>query len=175
MGAIYGAPPDDELDDTFEQDPGAPSADQILDKYIQALGGAKALAGINTLIAKGTSSGYGPESAKRPIEIYAKVPDQRTLIIHTDNGDSTTTYDGNAGWIAAPLRPVVVMELTGGELEGARAGRAPCRFRGGSSKPWGIGAPERLPSSTIAACRLFREPAPGVRSPLCISIHNPAY
>jgi hypothetical protein len=120
LGAIYGAPPDDELDDAFEQDPRGPSADQILDQYIQALGGDKALAGINTLVARGTSSGYGPESAKRPIEIYAQVPDRRTLIIHTDNGDSTTTYDGNAGWIAAPLRPVPVMELTGGELEGAR-------------------------------------------------------
>jgi photosynthetic reaction center cytochrome c subunit len=143
LGAIYGAPPDDDLDDTFEQDPRAPSADQILDKYIQALGGEKALAGINTSIAKGTSSGYGPESAKRPIEIYAKVPDQRTLIIHTDNGDSTTTYDGNAAWIAAPLRPVAVMELTGGELEGARLDAAmsfPGRIKQ-SLRQWRTGAP----------------------------------
>jgi photosynthetic reaction center cytochrome c subunit len=120
LGVIYGAPPDDELDDTVKAAPGAPRPDQILDKYIAALGGAKRLAGITSFVARGTSSGYGPESAKRPIEIYARFPDQRTLIIHTDNGDSTTTYDGGVGWLAAPLRPVAVMALTGGELEGAR-------------------------------------------------------
>jgi photosynthetic reaction center cytochrome c subunit len=120
LGVIYGAPPDDELDDTVKAAPGAPRPDQILDKYIAALGGAKRLAGITSFVARGTSSGYGPESAKRPIEIYARFPDQRTLIIHTDNGDSTMTYDGQVGWFAAPLRPVAVMALTGGELEGAR-------------------------------------------------------
>ncbi len=143
LGAIYGAPPDDELDDTVAQDPAAPSADQILDKYIQAVGGEKALAGINTFIAKGTSSGYGPESAKRPIEIYAKVPDRRTFIIHTDNGDSTTAYDGKAGWMAAPLRPIAVMELTGGELEGARLDAAlsfPGRIKQALGQ-WRSGAP----------------------------------
>jgi len=42
------------------------------------------------------------------------------MIIHTDNGDSTTTTDGRAAWISAPLRPVAVLPLTGGELEGAK-------------------------------------------------------
>ena len=143
LGAIYGAPPDDELDDTVEQDHAAPSPDQILDRYIQALGGERALAGINTFVARGTSSGYGPESAKRPIEIYAKVPDQRTSIIHTDNGESTTTYDGQAGWIAAPLGPVAVMELTGGELEGARLDAVmsfPGRIKD-TLRQWRSGAP----------------------------------
>jgi len=120
LGALYGAPPEDELDDTVEQAPGAAGGGGVLDKYIQAVGGASNLARITSFIAKGTSSGYGPESAPRPIEIYSKAPDQRTMIIHTDNGDNTTTYDGRAGWIAAPLRPVAVLPLTGGDLEGAR-------------------------------------------------------
>ena len=71
-------------------------------------------------MATGTSAGYGPESEKRPVEIFAKAPGQRTVIIHTSNGDSTTTYDGRAGWIAAPLRPVAVLALSGQELDGAR-------------------------------------------------------
>jgi photosynthetic reaction center cytochrome c subunit len=143
LGAIYGAPPEDELDDTVEQAPGAPSADEILDTYIQALGGADRLRAITSFVAKGTSSGYGPESAKRPIEIYAKAPEQRTLIIHTDNGDSTTTYDGHAGWVAAPLRPVAVMPLTGGDLEGARLDAAmsfPGRIKQALAQ-WRVGAP----------------------------------
>lgn len=120
LDVIYGANPSDDLDDAVEQAPGAPSADEILDKYIQAIGGADRLARITSFVAKGTSSGYGPESGKRPTEIYAKAPGQRSMVIHTDNGDSTTTTDGRAAWISAPLRPVAVLPLTGGELEGAK-------------------------------------------------------
>src|SRR5579863_596475 len=120
LSALYGGTPEDELDDTVEQAPGAPSADDILDRYVQALGGAQQLASVASFVAEGTSSGYGPESEKRPIKIFAQAQGQRTVIIHTDNGDSTTTYDGRAGWIAAPLRPVAVVPLTGGDLDGAR-------------------------------------------------------
>ena len=120
LGAIYGAPPEDELDDAVEQAPGGASANEILDKYIQALGGAQRLAGITSFSARGTSSGYGPESGKRAIEIYAKVPDERTTIIHTDNGDNTTTYNGRGGWLGNPLQPVTVLPVTGGELEGIK-------------------------------------------------------
>jgi hypothetical protein len=121
LANLYGGGAPEEPEDTVAQAPGQPSADQILDKYIQALGGAPRLAGLTSFIAKGTSAGYGPESDKRPVEIYAKAPGQRTTIIHTDNGDSTTTCDGrNSAWISAPLRPVPVLALSGGELEGAK-------------------------------------------------------
>jgi hypothetical protein len=120
LGTLYGAPPEEEEDDIVAPAAGAPAADQLLDKYIQALGGAQRLAGLTSFVARGNSSGYGPESDKRPFEIYAKAPAQRTTIIHTDNGDSTTAYDGRAGWIAAPLRPVPVLALTGGDLAGVR-------------------------------------------------------
>jgi photosynthetic reaction center cytochrome c subunit len=118
LATLYSTPMDPE--DMVEQAPGAPSADQILDKYIQALGGAQRLASLTSYVAKGTSAGYGPESDKRPVDIFAKAPDQRTTIVHTSNGDSTTTVDGRAGWIAAPLRPVPVLALAGTSLEGAR-------------------------------------------------------
>ncbi len=116
---LYGGGPPEEPDDLVAQAPGAPSADQIFDKYLQALGGAQRLAALTSFAAKGTSTGYGPEG-KRPVEIYAKAPRQRTTIIHTDNGDNTTACDGRAGWIAAPLRPVPVVPLTGTDLEGAK-------------------------------------------------------
>lgn len=114
LGTLYGASADEEEEDTIQPARDSPTADQIFDKYIQALGGT-----IMSFTAKGTSSGYGPESEKRPIEIYAKAPNQRTTVIHTLNGDSTTVFDGRAGWVAAPLRPVPVLTLTGGALEGA--------------------------------------------------------
>jgi photosynthetic reaction center cytochrome c subunit len=143
LDVIYGANPSDDLDDAVEQAPGAPSADEILDKYIQAIGGAERLARITSFVAKGTSSGYGPESGKRPIEIYAKAPAQRSMIIHTDNGDSTTTTDGRAAWISAPLRPVAVLPLSGGELEGAKLDAAlsfPGRVKQALGR-WRSGAP----------------------------------
>ena len=119
LGALYGAPPDDD-DEMVQQAPDAPFVDQLFEKYVVALGGAERLAKVSSFVAKGSSSGYGPESDRRPIEIFAVSPRQRTVVIHTANGDSTTTYDGRSGWIAAPLRPVAVVPLTGGELEGAK-------------------------------------------------------
>src|SRR6185436_16274560 len=43
-----------------------------------------------------------------------------TTVIHTQNGDNTTVYDGLNGWIAAPLRPVPVLALSGSALEGVK-------------------------------------------------------
>jgi hypothetical protein len=120
LATLYSGSAADDPDDIVQQAPNAPSAGQILDKYIQALGGAARLASLTSYVAKGTSAGYGPEGDKRPVEIFAQAPDRRTTIIHTSNGDSTTTFDGRAGWIAAPLRPVPVLTLAGGELDGVR-------------------------------------------------------
>jgi hypothetical protein len=36
------------------------------------------------------------------------------------DGDRTTTYDGRRGWIAAPFRPVAVLEVAGQDLDGLR-------------------------------------------------------
>jgi photosynthetic reaction center cytochrome c subunit len=120
LAAVYGAADLEEPDDIVQPAPGAPPAAQILDKYIQALGGAQRLAGITSYVAKGISVGYGPEGTDRPIEIYVKAPNQRTVIIHTLDGDSTTAYDGRAGWMAAPHKPVPVLPLTGGELDSVK-------------------------------------------------------
>src|SRR5207247_6533091 len=87
--------------------------------YVQALGGADRLARITSLAGKGIASGYAG-SLRSQTEIFAKAPNQRMTIIHTDDGDKTTTYDGTNGWLASPVTPVPVMTLTGGELDGAR-------------------------------------------------------
>src|SRR5438309_4539712 len=115
----YSAPVVDQPDVITQQAEGAPSADQILDKYLQALGGAQRLAGISSFVAKGTYQGYA-EVDKSPIDIMAKAPGQRVTIIHTSNGDWTTAYDGRAGWVAEPGRPVPLLELTGQFLEAVK-------------------------------------------------------
>ena len=77
--------------------------DQVLDKYVQALGGAQRLAALTSFVARGTCLAYG-EAEKRPAEVFAKAPGQRTLIIHTLSGDMATTDDGRAGWSVVLIR-----------------------------------------------------------------------
>jgi outer membrane lipoprotein-sorting protein len=117
----YSAPVLEVPDEITEQAPGAPSADQILDKYIRALGGARPLANLKSFVARGTYQGYD-DTEKRPVEIYANAPNQRAIIVHGGNGVSTTTFDGQSGWMAAPDtdQPMPVMTLTGGDLQGAK-------------------------------------------------------
>ena len=157
LAAIYSAPPPDEPPDIITPAQGAPSADQVFDKYLQAVGGAQRLAALTSFVAKGSSVGYGPEGTMRPIEIFAKGPDQRTMIIHTLDGDSTTTYDGRAGWAAAPHRPVAVLPLTGGDLGGLKLD-AELSFPADQTTlgNWRVGASA---PSTITTCRWSKAPA----------------
>jgi hypothetical protein len=119
---MYG-PASQEMDDVLTQMPGQPAAGQIVDKYIQAIGGAERLTGLKSYIAKGVSVGFGGFGGAGQVEIYARFPDQRsTLIAFPKNPDrhTTRTYDGRVGWLETPLTILGEYELTGGELDGAR-------------------------------------------------------
>jgi hypothetical protein len=76
-----------------------PTADQILDKYIQASGGTDALKKITSRSSKGAIN-FGERNV--PLEVFAKAPGQRLSIMHTPNGDSITAYDGHSGWLGNP-------------------------------------------------------------------------
>jgi hypothetical protein len=144
LSTLYNMP--DEPDDVVAQPPNAPPADQILDKYIQAMGGAQRLNALTSFVAKGTSVGYGPEGTPRPVDIFAKAPGQRTTIIHTLNGESITACDGRAAWIAAPLRPVPVLPVTGSALEGLKL-EAQLSFPGRIKQTltkWRVGLPAAI-------------------------------
>jgi len=103
-----------------------PSADQILDKYIQALGGAQNLAKLTSFVAKGTSQAYA--ELAYPFELYAKAPNQITTITHTEAGDRTTAYDGRNGWVAMPRddKPIPLLPLIQGDLIGAKLDATIC-------------------------------------------------
>jgi len=96
------------------------SADQVFDKYFQALGGKEQLARLTTFAATGIYSGFNTGGADVPLEIFARAPNQRTQIIHMDVGDGVKTFDGRNGWVAEEWRPVPLVALTGGNLAGAR-------------------------------------------------------
>ncbi|HUI40478.1 MAG TPA: c-type cytochrome [Terriglobia bacterium] len=92
--------------------PAMPTAEAILDKYVQAIGGTDALHKINTRVEKGTLSGFGP--AGMPVEVFAKAPDARVTVVHGEHGENVTAYNGQVGWMSGmgPARPI-----TGGALE----------------------------------------------------------
>ena len=143
LALLYGTPPPDEPGEPLTQAPGQPSADQVLDKYVQALGGAQRLDSLASVVAKGSYKGFDDQDTS-PLEIFARAPGLRTAIVHTRSGDSTTTYDGRSGWIAAPEteKPVRLLAITGQELDGVKLEAAlwfPARIKQALGK-WRVGA-----------------------------------
>jgi hypothetical protein len=106
--------------DEIVETSGKSSVDQILGKYIQALGGMQRVSTLTSVVGKGTYEGFDTDYEKVPVDVLAKAPDQRVTIVHMREGDGTTAFDGHSGWLAAPGRPVPLMEFTGGSLEGAK-------------------------------------------------------
>src|SRR5215469_2932360 len=123
MEFVYGPGPQD-MDDVLRQEPGQSSAAEILDKYIQAIGGAQKLATLKSYVATGTSVGFGGFGGGGEVHIYSKSPDLRTTIIEfkkeTERPDSIRTCNGKTAWIKTPLTVLGEYQLTGTELEGAK-------------------------------------------------------
>lgn len=123
MATIYGTPTV-EPDDIIVQAPGAPAAESILDRYVEAAGGAQRLAGLTSFVGRGTSVSFGGFGGDGDVEIVAQAPDKRATIIvfkeATGRGDQVRTYDGRTGWLRTPLNVLGEFQLTGTDLDGAR-------------------------------------------------------
>lgn len=145
LAAQYTIPPEDANQvEIVAGGPTEPTADQVLDKYIQALGGTERLASITSFAGKGTIEGYDTYHMQVPLEVYAQAPGQRAVVYHTQNGDNTTIFEGRSGWIAAVDKPVRLMPLMpGAELDGAKLD-ADLSFPAGIKKAlnqWRVGFP----------------------------------
>lgn len=118
----YGTPSDDpnEVELLPSPVPGTASVDQILNKYIRALGGASRLASLTSYAAKGTYTGFDTSEEKAPLEVFAKAPAQSTMIVHVKGGDNIRTFDGHSGWNAIMNGLLPLLPLTEGDLDGAR-------------------------------------------------------
>jgi hypothetical protein len=123
IATIYSTPTI-EPDDVVTQFPGADSPESILDRFIQASGGAQRLATLTSISARGTAVGFGGFGGNGTVELVAKAPDKRATIIlfkaETNRGDQIRTYDGTAGWVRTPLNVVGEFQLIGSDLDGAR-------------------------------------------------------
>lgn len=144
---LYSEPLPDEPGDPFVQFPGQPAPDEVLDKYIAAIGGMERAASLTSFAAKGTYIGFD-DAEPSPLEILASASGQRSAIVHGLLGDTTTILDGRAGWIAAPPtdRPVPLLMLTGQELEGVQLEAAlffPAGLKQALSN-WRVGLPVLL-------------------------------
>src|SRR5260370_6451736 len=79
-----------------------PSAEQLLDKYLAAIGGADALQKITSRVQKGTLTAFGGQHF--PADLYSKAPDKRVSVMHLHGGDSVPAVDGKRGWLSGPGR-----------------------------------------------------------------------
>jgi photosynthetic reaction center cytochrome c subunit len=93
----------------------APAADQLLEKYLDAIGGAEALQKITSRVQKGTLTAFGGQHF--PVEVYSKAPNKRASIMHLQSGDSVTAFDGKQGWLSVPGR---VHVMSAAENDAAR-------------------------------------------------------
>src|SRR5207249_148982 len=77
-----------------------PAADQLLDRYLVAVGGAEALKKITSRVQRGTLIAFGGRHF--PVDVYSKAPDKRFSVMHLQGGDSVTAFDGKRGWLSVP-------------------------------------------------------------------------
>jgi hypothetical protein len=80
----------------------APTADEILAKYVSAVGGADAMHKVTSRVMKGSISAGGSDT---PIDLFTKAPNKRVSISHMGNSDSYTAFDGAVGWMGNAGRP----------------------------------------------------------------------
>jgi photosynthetic reaction center cytochrome c subunit len=94
---------------------GLPTADQIVGKYLQAIGGADAATKISTRIQKGTVT---VGSKTFPVEVLAQAPAKRVTTVRLPSGENVTGTNGEEGWLSAPGRPS--HEMGPSEVDAAR-------------------------------------------------------
>lgn len=95
----------------------APTVDEILDKYVKALGGKDAIEKVSSRVGKGAMELEGM-GLSGPVEMYAKAPNKSALFIDLQGiGKIANVYDGEKGYA---LSPEGLSELSGGALAQAK-------------------------------------------------------
>ncbi|HSS22422.1 MAG TPA: c-type cytochrome [Pyrinomonadaceae bacterium] len=73
-----------------------PTVDEILSKYVQAIGGAEALHKINSRVVKG--SRIGADGVLVPEEVYQKAPNKILTVTTYPQNTFRTGFNGSAAW-----------------------------------------------------------------------------
>jgi hypothetical protein len=89
------------------------TADDVIQKYVAAMGGADAIRKITSRVEKGAILVGGSQT---PIEVLTKAPNKRVTITRSGDGPGTsesfTAFDGTAGWMGNTGRPAREMSPT---------------------------------------------------------------
>ncbi len=94
-----------------------PTVDQILEKYVQAIGGKSAIEKATTRISKGTQTSSAG-GAGMPLEITQQAPNKLVIAMTTpQQAVIARGYNGTTAWMKTPRGQ---RELTGSELEQMR-------------------------------------------------------
>ncbi len=117
-----------------------PSANQMIDQYLQAIGGSDAISKISTRVAKGKIESAANPTA--PVEMYAKAPDKGLTVTHILGTDSFVGFNGNSGWISNPTNGTG--DLAAAETEAAKL-EDPLYLAANVKKTyrWHVEAPEK--------------------------------
>ena len=95
-----------------------PTIDQILDKFVQALGGKAAIEKLTSRVSKGNFE-IPAMGAGGPIEMYAKAPNKNLVIINIPGfGTIQQGFNGTVAWAQEPTSGL--RELSGAELASAK-------------------------------------------------------
>src|SRR5580693_10333132 len=95
-----------------------PTGEQVLDHYVQAIGGRAAWMKLNSRVSKGTIEIPAMDNLTGTVEIHEKAPNLMLAVINLGGAAFEQGYDGNVGWSDNPRDGL--RELSGGELDDAR-------------------------------------------------------
>jgi hypothetical protein len=95
-----------------------PTSDQVLDHYVQAIGGRAAWLKLNSRVSKGTIEIPAMNNLTGTVEIHEKAPNLMLAVINLGGAAFEQGFDGNVGWSDNPQNGL--RELSGGELDDAR-------------------------------------------------------
>lgn len=99
-----------------------PTAEQVLEKYIEALGGKAALEKRTSMVEKGTVD-VTFAGVTATAEMYSKAPDKALMIFDVESyGQVKQGFDGKTAWSDSPEGGL--RELTGSQAEIAKRGAA---------------------------------------------------
>ena len=89
----------------------------------QAVGGAQRAATLTSLRREGhvLRLRAGRRLRGRSRSTPRRRTRRRSRVVDPEAGDNITTFNGTAGWVSAPFKPIDVLELHGAELDSARA------------------------------------------------------
>jgi hypothetical protein len=95
--------------------PDLPKVDEIMQKYIGAIGGANAISKMKTLVEHASADLGGRKFQQ---DILIKSPNRVAIVTHFPGANGITSFDGKSGFISFPGSPA--RPMSPGDLDAAR-------------------------------------------------------